>query len=60
VAIPTVEVHLTHIAAREPFRQVSLVAPVCIGTVAGFGPSSYTLGLRALVGYLRARSERLS
>lgn len=57
---PTVEVHLTNTAAREPFRHTSLVAPVCIGTIAGFGPSSYTLGLRALVGYLRARSQRLS
>lgn len=60
IARPAVEVHLSNTAAREPFRHTSLVAPVCIGSIAGFGPSSYTLGLRALVGYLRARSQRLS
>lgn len=54
IARPTVEVHLTNTAAREPFRHRSLVAPVCVGSIAGFGPSSYALGLRALVGYLRA------
>jgi len=54
IARPTVEVHLTNTAAREPFRHHSLVAPVCVGSIAGFGSSSYALGLRALVGYLRA------
>ncbi len=54
VSAPCVEVHLTNTAAREPFRHRSLVAPVCVGTIAGFGVASYALGLRALVGYLRA------
>jgi len=54
IARPTVEVHLTNTASREPFRHLSLVAPVCVGSIAGFGSSSYALGLRALVGYLRA------
>ena len=53
VGVPTVEVHLSHVAAREPFRQTSMTAAVCIGVVEGFGADSYTLGLRALIGYLR-------
>lgn len=54
VGVPTVEVHLTNIHAREPFRRHSYLSPVCVGTVAGFGPDSYSLGLRALIDYLRA------
>lgn len=53
---PCVEVHLTNIAAREEIRQRSLVAPACIGTIAGFGKASYALGIRALVGYTAKRS----
>ncbi len=49
IAIPTVEVHLTNTHAREAFRATSVVAPVCRGTVAGFGVESYVLALRALV-----------
>ena len=45
--VPTVEVHLTHIYAREKFRQTSLIAPVCVGQVSGFGADSYRLGLLA-------------
>lgn len=53
VAIPTVEVHLSNIYRREPFRHHSYVAPVAVGQVSGFGYRSYLLGLQALVDGLK-------
>lgn len=46
---PTIEVHLSNTQAREEFRQVSRIAAVCVGIVAGFGPQSYLLALEAAV-----------
>ncbi len=47
VEVPTVEVHLSNIFAREEFRHQSLIAPVAAGVIAGFGAGSYLLGLQA-------------
>jgi 3-dehydroquinate dehydratase II len=50
-AIPKVEVHLSNIHAREPYRHHSLSGEVCIGIVAGFGARSYVYGVRALLDF---------
>lgn len=49
---PIVEVHLSNPAAREPWRHVSVVAPVAIGTIAGFGGHGYVLAVQAIAAYV--------
>ncbi len=49
VELPTVEVHLSNVYAREDFRRESVIAPVASGQIAGFAGDSYLLGLRAVV-----------
>ena len=54
IDIPTVEVHLSDIHNREEFRQKSVILPVCIEQVIGFGKDSYIKGLEILLKYLTA------
>jgi len=55
VGVPFVEVHLSNIHAREPFRRRSLLADLAVGVVAGLGPAGYRFALEGLVAHLRGR-----
>lgn len=57
VGAATVEIHLSNVHGREPFRHRSLIAPVCVGVISGFGPLSYILGLEALARILTERNK---
>ena len=52
IAIPTIEVHLSNIYAREQIRQTSLLSPACRGVISGFGMDSYRLGVESLMALL--------
>lgn len=53
--IPAIEIHLSNVFAREEFRQKSMIAPVCVGTISGFGAESYLLALQAAKVVLRKK-----
>jgi len=58
VGIPTIEVHLTNIHAREPFRSSSLISPVTVGQIVGLGAQSYELALAAAIDVLAGKEKK--
>lgn len=58
--LPVIEVHLSNVQAREEFRRHSMIAPVCRGTIAGFGWRSYCLALQVLVEILQEEAASSS
>ena len=58
VGVPTIEIHLSNVHAREKFRQKSLIAPVCSGQIIGFGAKSYILAVEASVHVNETRKKK--
>lgn len=57
IAAPVVEVHISNVHARETFRHESKLAGVCLGVITGFGLTSYTLAMHALIEHWRNRHD---
>jgi 3-dehydroquinate dehydratase-2 len=57
VGVPTIEIHLSNVHAREEFRHKSLIAPVCCGQIIGFGQKSYVLAVEAAV-YVKVNQKK--
>lgn len=57
IRLPVIEVHLSNVDAREDFRRVSILSPVCRGKIAGFGWQSYVLGVRGLVDIIQRTKD---
>ena len=57
VGVPTIELHLSNVHAREEFRHNSYLAPVVLGQISGFGADGYRLAVEAIVAHLKARSS---
>jgi 3-dehydroquinate dehydratase-2 len=57
VQLPSIEVHISNVHAREEFRKHSFLAPVCVGQICGLGPDGYEWALRALHRYLSKQGE---
>ncbi len=55
VKTPVVEVHISNILTRESFRHESMIGPVCVGSIMGFGLDSYRLGIEAIKEYVKSR-----
>ena len=55
IKAPVVEVHISNILTREMFRHESIIGPVCIGSIMGFGLDSYRLGIEAIIEYIKSK-----